>query len=302
MSAPVTGPEPETSPEAASAGAPRKRRPDESMTLLIEVMERPLDPGYAQEAERRAAAAAAGTLRPRRPATWVGVTVLAVCLGLAVSTATHQLRVPPPGGSDARALLERQITDRNEQLAVLSARAEELSREITDLQRADLETQEPGLLEQIRQDSLHNGTEAVTGPGLVVSLTDGGGGLVDAPADSARVRDVDLQQVVNYLWDAGAEAISVDDQRLTPKSSIRNAGLAVLVNLVPLRGPTYVVRAIGDPDAMQAALARSPLSTYLQVLGSTWGIRSSTVTQSRLELPGAGVQPLQHARPVGSEP
>lgn len=280
----------------------RARRPDASMTLLNEVMERPLDPGYAEEAARQAAAREAGTLRPRRRSTWFGVTVLAVCLGLAITAATHQLRVPMAGGSDTRALLERQITYRSDQVAALTARAEELSREITELQRSDLERQDPGLLEQIRQDALHNGTEAVTGPGLVVSLTDGGGGLVEEPDENSRVRDQDIQWVVNALWAAGAEAVSVDDQRLTAKSPIRNAGLAVLVNLVPLRGPTYVVRAIGDPDAMQAALARSSLPAYLQVLGSQYGIRSSTVAQSRLELPGAGVQPLQHARPVGSEP
>lgn len=291
---------------SASAGGPRPgerpRRPDASMTLLIEVMERPLDPGYAEEAARRAAAREAGTVRRRRPATWVGVTVLAVCLGLAVSTATHQLRVPAAGGSDARELLERQITDRSAQVASLSSRAESLSREITELQRSDLEEQEPGLLEQISRDALHNGTDAVTGPGLVVSLTDGGGGLVEEPDDNSRVRDLDVQTVVNALWDAGAEAVSVDDQRLTPKSSIRNAGQAILVNLVPLRGPTYVVRAIGDPDSMQAALARSGLPTYLQLLGAQYGVRSSTVAQSSLDLPGAGAQPLQHARPVGSEP
>ena len=270
------------------------------MTLLIEVMERPLDPGYAQEAARRAAAREAGTLRPRRPATWVGVVVLAVGLGLAVSSAAHQLRVQATGGSDARAVLERQVTDRSAAVAELSSRAEELSREITELQRSDLEAQQPGLLEQIAADALLNGTDAVQGPGLVISLTDAGGGLLGEPQEGSRVKDTDIQTVVNALWEAGAEAISVDDQRLTPKSSIRNAGQAVLVNLVPLSGPTYVVRAIGDPDAMQTELARSDLAVLLQVLASQYGIRSSTVAQSRLELPGAGAQPLQHARPIGS--
>ncbi|WP_425953605.1 DUF881 domain-containing protein [Xylanimonas sp. McL0601] len=272
------------------------------MTLLIEVMERPLDPGYAEAAARRRAAAAAGTLRRRTPATWVAVVVLALALGVTTAAASHQLRVPQPSVTEARTVLERQITARNAQVATLSASAEQLSREIVDLQRSALETQDPGLLDTIRRDSLRNGTDAVHGPGLVVSLTDGGGGLVGEPDPNSLVRDADLQTVVNALWDAGAEAISIDDQRLTSKSSIRNAGLAVLVNLVPLPGPTYVVRAVGDADAMQTAVARSGLPAYLEVLGSTYGIRSSTVTQSGLELPGAGAQPLQYAQPVGSEP
>ncbi|QAY71899.1 DUF881 domain-containing protein [Xylanimonas protaetiae] len=272
------------------------------MTLLTEVMERPLDPGYAEATARRKAAEADGTLRPRSTATWVGVTVLAVALGVATAVASHQLRVPQASVTEARSVLERQITERSDQVAAAASRADELSREIDDLQRSALATQEPGLLDAIQRDSLHNGTLAVTGPGLVVSLTDAGGGLVDEPDEQSLVRDQDLQIVVNALWAAGAEAVSVDDQRLTAKTAIRNAGAAVLVNLVPLAGPTYVVRAVGDVDAMQTAVARSTLPAYLQLLGNTYGIRSSVVAQTTLDLPGAGAQPLQHAQPVGSQP
>lgn len=291
-----------TPSEAPSGTGPVVRRLDASMTLLTEVMERPLDPGYAEATARRRAAEAAGTLRSRTPAMWVGIAVLAVALGVATATATQQLRVPQASVTEARSLLERQITERSDEVAALSQRADELSREIVDLQRSALETQQPGLLDVIQRDSLHNGTEAVSGPGLVVSLTDAGGGLLDEPDEESRVRDRDLQVVVNALWDAGAEAVSIDDQRLTAKTAIRNAGQAVLVNLVPLPGPTYVVRAVGDPEAMQTAIARSVLPSYLQLLGSSFGIRSSTVAQSSLDLPGVGAQPLQHARPVGSEP
>lgn len=280
----------------------RPRRLDESMTLLTEVMERPLDPGYAEATARRKAAEADGTLRPRSPATWVGVVVLAVALGVSTAVASHQLRVPQASVTEARGVLERQITERSDQVASLSARADTLSREIDDLQRSALATQDPGLLDTIQRDSLRNGTSAVSGPGLVVSLTDGGGGLVDQPDEQSLVKDQDLQIVVNALWAAGAEAISVDDQRLTSRSAIRNAGAAVLVNLVPLAGPTYVVRAVGDVDAMQTAIARSTLPTYLQLLGSSYAIRTSMVPQSSLDLPGVGAQPLQHAQPVGSQP
>ncbi|ACZ30758.1 protein of unknown function DUF881 [Xylanimonas cellulosilytica DSM 15894] len=289
-----------TSPSGKPPRPPR--RLDESMTLLTEVMERPLDPGYAEATARRREAAAAGTLRRRSPATSVGVVVLAVALGLVTAVASHQLRVPQASVTEARTVLERQITERGDQVAGLTQRADDLSREIVELQRSALETQEPGLLDLIQRDSMHNGTEAVSGPGLVVSLTDAGGGLVGEPDEQSLVRDQDLQVVVNELWAAGAEAVSVDDQRLTAKTAIRNAGAAVLVNLVPLPGPTYVVRAVGDPEAMQTAIARSSLPGYLQLLGGRYGIRSSVVAQSSLDLPGAGAQPLQHAQPVGSRP
>jgi uncharacterized protein YlxW (UPF0749 family) len=270
------------------------------MTLLIEVMERPLDPGYAEAAQRRRDAAATGAAVRYRPAVRVALVVLAVVLGLATAVAARQLRAPQPAVSEARAVLEQQISERNAEVADLQERSGRLSAEIADLQRSALATRYPQLVSSMRLDETVNGTAPVEGPGLVVSLTDGGGGLAGDGQGDARVRDTDLQAVVNALWAAGAEAVSVDDQRLTMTSAVRNAGDAVLVDLVPLSGPTYVVRAVGDPDAMQAAWARSEVPTYLQVLGSQYGISSSVVSQSRLRLPGSGPQTLRYAQPVGS--
>ncbi|MGO1341870.1 MAG: DUF881 domain-containing protein, partial [Cellulosimicrobium funkei] len=76
----------------------------------------------------------------------------------------------------------------------------------------------------------------------------------------------DLQRVVNALWAGGAEAVAINDQRLTGLSAIRSAGDAVLVDLQPLVGP-YRVEAIGDPDAMRTSLLRSGTSDFLQLLG-----------------------------------
>lgn len=276
------------------------RRADASMTLLIEVMERPLDPGYAEAAARRREAEAAGTAgAPLSTRVWVAL--LAVLLGLMTAAAARQLRAPQPGMAAARTLLEQQVAERSGAAADLRERADELSTEIEELQRTTLATQDPELLDVLALDRLVNGSAPVSGPGLVVSLTDGGAGLSSGADPDARVRDYDLQTVVNALWAAGAEAISVDDQRLTTMSAVRNAGDAVLVDLVPLPGPTYVVRAIGDPERMQTEFARSDAAAYLQALGSAWGISSSVVTQSRLELPGVGAPTLRHAQPVGSD-
>jgi uncharacterized protein YlxW (UPF0749 family) len=272
------------------------------MTLIRELVERPLDPGYAEAAGRRREAEAGGIRRTMAPATRVAVAVVAIILGAATSIAVAHLRQPQPAVLQARGVLERQITRQQERLAGLSAQADELSGSIESLQSAALANLDRPMLDLIRRDGLRDGTTPVAGPGLVVSLTNGAGatdGTIDA---NSLVRDQDVQRVVSALWAAGAEAISVDDQRLTVRTAIRNAGPAVLVNLVPLAGPTYVVRAIGDPVAMQASLARSDLEGYLQLLGSSYGIRSSVVTQSSLTLPGAGIQPLQHAQPVGSAP
>ena len=55
---------------------------------------------------------------------------------------------------------------------------------------------------------------------------------------------VDLQNVANALWAAGAEAIAINGQRLTATSTIRAAGNAILVDFRPVTSP-YEVSAIG---------------------------------------------------------
>lgn len=282
-------------------GAPERgpgRRPDESMTLLREVTERPLDPGYAQMAERRArAAGTTAQAAPRRSLpSLLTLTLVAALLGAATTVAVLDLRAPQPEVSRGRAVLIEQIRERSAQVEALSGRAAALSAEVDGLQGDGLLPS--ALLEINALDRWVNGAVAVRGPGMVVTLTDGsGGGLVepgDAPADS-RVRDADVQFVVNELWAAGAEAVAVNDERLTSLSAIRNAGDAILVDLQPLNGPTYTIEAVGDPEDMQVEFARSAGLGFLQLLSAEFGIENEVTTSEGMYLPGAGSPTLRYA-------
>ena len=71
------------------------------------------------------------------------------------------------------------------------------------------------------------------------------------------MRDDDLQLVVNALWAAGAEAISINGQRLGPTTAIRFAGEAVLVDFRPVTNP-YEISAIGDPDTLSLDVPDGP--------------------------------------------
>ncbi|WP_454855963.1 DUF881 domain-containing protein [Promicromonospora soli] len=190
-----------------------------------------------------------------------------------------------------------QIQDRSAEVEALSQRAAALSAEVDGLQSDGLLPS--ALLEINALDRWVNGAVPVRGPGMVVKLTDGsGGGLVepgDAPAES-RVRDADVQFVVNELWAAGAEAVAVNDERLTSLSAIRNAGDAILVDLQPLNGPTYTIEAVGDPEAMQVEFARSAGLGFLQLLSAEYDIKNEVSTSEGMYLPGAGSSTLRYAR------
>jgi uncharacterized protein YlxW (UPF0749 family) len=261
------------------------------MSLLTEVTGAPLDPGYRDAAARRAAA---GGARPRRGPGTLALVAVAVLLGLAVTWSVLALRAPQPSALAAREVLAGQIAERGAEVERLRERSAELTDGITVLQEQALSAADSPLLAQLQADSVLSGAVAVGGEGLRITLAD----AEQLPGDEdpeGRVRDSDLQIVVNGLWASGAEAIAVNRQRLSPTTAIRTAGDAILVDVVPLVGP-YTVEAVGDPQAMQTALARTDGGRLLAVLQSTYGIRTQVSAQRALELPAATSATLRSAR------
>lgn len=112
------------------------------------------------------------------------------------------------------------------------------------------------------------GLTAVSGPALTVALDDSDQAPVDGEVeeglalDDFIVHQQDLEGVINALWAGGAEAMMIMDQRVISTSAVRCVG-----NVLSLQGrtysPPYTVSAIGDVDAMRAALdASEPVSIY----------------------------------------
>jgi uncharacterized protein YlxW (UPF0749 family) len=262
------------------------------MTLLTEVMEQPLDPSYRDVAARRAKTA-------QNPPTWSRPIVLlaAIVLGAGTAVAATHLYVPPSGAQATRLLIADQIRTRTDLIAQHTAIINQVSTEIGVLQEAVLASSDPILANQLFTDELHNGRIPLTGPGMVITLTDGGGGLAEVTSENL-VRDVVLQNVVSALWSAGAEAIAVADQRLTMTTAIRNAGDAVLIDLVPILGPTFTVTAIGDPAQLEIGWAISGAPEYLAMLGSEFGIRATAQIYSSLSVPSASPPVLRNAEPL----
>ncbi len=257
---------------------------DASMTLINEVMHKPLDPGYAEAAARRRAGGPTAVSTPRR----LGLVLVAVGLGLAVTAAASSLRAPQPEVTRARTLLTEQITEQAGRSEALLAANDALSREIAELRSRALAVDDPALLAVLARDELAAGTASVSGPGLRLTLRDAptAQGDVEAVDPDERVQDVDLQVVTNGLWAAGAEAIAVNGQRLTTLTAIRSAGSAILVDLAPLTGP-YVIEAIGDPTPMQTAFARTSAAEHRSTLRNTYSISAEIGAQPELVLPGS---------------
>jgi uncharacterized protein YlxW (UPF0749 family) len=116
----------------------------------------------------------------------------------------------------------------------------------------------------------------------------------NAETDRERVLDVDLQKIVNGLWHAGAEAISINGQRLTALSPIRHGGQGITVNFRALDRP-YRVLAIGNRLTLPSRFADT-------TSGQTWldtqrevGLRFTLRTQASLRLPAANLPTFRYA-------
>jgi uncharacterized protein YlxW (UPF0749 family) len=92
------------------------------------------------------------------------------------------------------------------------------------------------------------------------------------------IHDEDLLKVVNELRDAGAEAISINDERLLSTSEMRCAGSTVSVNNNRYAAP-YIIKAIGSPENLEYAL-RMP-GGVSDVL-ARWGIELAIEQKDKL--------------------
>ena len=147
------------------------------------------------------------------------------------------------------------------------------------------------------------GTAPVRGPGLTVRLNDApnkAGVPNGFTADDMVVHQQDVQAVVNAMWAAGAEAMMLMDQRVVSTSAVRCVG-SVLILQGRVYSPPYVIRAIGDPDAMRRSLQRSPQLRIYREYVDALGLGYDVSRDSSLAMPGYdGSLDLRYARAVTS--
>ena len=124
---------------------------------------------------------------------------------------------------------------------------------------SDLESKE----EEIKQGNKILGLSEVTGPGVIVTLSDSKKDISSAlDPSSLVVHDLDVLSVINELQNAGAEAISINDQRIVPTTGIICGGNIIDINQEKVGAP-FVIKAIGLPEQL-AALSRP--GGYLETL------------------------------------
>jgi uncharacterized protein YlxW (UPF0749 family) len=209
------------------------------------------------------------------------------------------------GGTDIRAErygdladLARQETDRVRDLRAevrsLQGDVEELSEGVDSGALAALQRQVEGL-------EAPAGLTAVSGPGLTITLEDAPEEIRESAGDqvsNAIVHQQDIQAVVNALWAGGAEAMTLQGQRVISTTGIKCVGNTVLLHGVTY-SPPYVISAIGDPDELRSSVDRNPyIAAYRQAVDQ-WQLGWELEEEGEIEAPAFnGSVELEHAQPA----
>lgn len=242
-----------------------------------------------------------GRARSERGRSVGRITTAVVCLvaGLLMVISAAQARgidLRPSRNTDLVSLLQDQSRRNTE----LTARASRLSDEVSALS-ADV-VDDDNLDAAESKLSAQAGMTPVRGPAVTVTLDDAPSSVrpdgVDG--DLLVVHQQDIQGVVNALWSGGAEAMTIQGQRVISTTGIKCVGNTVVLHGVPY-APPYEISAIGDQARLQTALADSPAMRIYRQYVDAYALGYAVRSQARAEFPGyRGSEELRYATTPGT--
>jgi uncharacterized protein YlxW (UPF0749 family) len=198
------------------------------------------------------------------------------------------------------------VADRADEVADLNADKAALAQDVADLRA---EVNDIGVEQALEEtDRLEGpaGMDPVSGPGVIVTLDDAPQSRLDdhpgVDPNLLVVHQQDIQAFVNALWAAGAQAISLQGQRLISTTGIKCVGNSVVLHGVPYL-PPYKISAIGDRRKLQKALDDSQYIENLQDYVVKFQLGYEVKTDSSIAMPAyEGTLDLQSATVPGFPP
>ncbi len=183
--------------------------------------------------------------------------------------------------------LKKAIKDSRERLAVLGRNAT-----TADARHAELSA-------ELERAKVLAGVVPLTGRGLRVTLDDAATTKLPADADPSNyiVHEYQIRDVLNLLWASGAEAVSLNGERIVATTSIYCVGSTILANNTRL-SPPYVMLAIGDPAGLEGALNNAGNLKALKARVKSYGIQLAVARQNAVEVPAyTGSFDVKHVVP-----
>ncbi len=154
---------------------------------------------------------------------------------------------------------------------------------------------------QLEQARIAAGLIPLIGTGIVLQLEDSQKPVPqDGSTSDYLVGSRDIRTVVDELWSAGAEAIAVNGERITPATAIIDIGSSLLINSAYL-APPYQITALGPRDLYER-LSQSPgFTDFVRSRAEAYGIRLSFAEPDSVDMPAfVGTVTLRYSRPLPS--
>jgi uncharacterized protein YlxW (UPF0749 family) len=251
---------------------------------------------------------------PRVKAGWRwAVPVAALLAGLLFATSANtshgiDLRVSNhDDGVSFAAQQQRTVIDQTKQLADLQKQVQAATS-----RAAGTDSRVAQARDEAEANADAAGMVPVTGPAVTVTLDDApplpGSQKGSVPPDYLVVHQQDVQAVVNALWAGGAEAMTLQGQRVISTSAVRCVGNTLLLHGI-VYSPPYVVSAIGDVSRMRQALDVAPDIIIYKQYVQAYDLGYDVTTQAKVTMPAyTGGLSLAHASaappasPVSSPP
>lgn len=261
-------------------------------------MDKPVDRSPFVARWRRAPA------RSPRQRSWawrISVPVAFACAGLLATTSMVNARGTDLRGGRHSSLIEL-VEAQRQQVGQLRQDAEALQQRIDGLTAEVAGVKVEALQDQVDALSTPAGLEAMTGPGIVVSLDDAPNDQEvpeGAEPDVLVVHQQDLQAVINAFWAGGAEAVSLQGQRIISTTGVKCVGNTVILQGVPY-APPYKIVALGNIEAMNAALTNSPeVANYRAYTAPPYNLGFEIHQDGELAVPAFSAPPqLVFAQPA----
>ncbi|WP_069650166.1 DUF881 domain-containing protein [Caloranaerobacter ferrireducens] len=162
-------------------------------------------------------------------------------------------------------MTKKEINNYKREISNLKRLIEEKKSEINNYHKAIIDKDSfAELLEQeIRDIRFEIGLEDVQGPGIIIKMEDNNKKVsYGENVNYDLVHDLDVLKLINDLNAAGAEAISINGQRVLSRSEIKCGGPIITINKQRLASP-FVIKAIGDPKVLYAAINAPNTNGYI---------------------------------------
>jgi uncharacterized protein YlxW (UPF0749 family) len=199
--------------------------------------------------------------------------------------------------NDLASLVQERSSEVNSlraQAVALQADVDRLASQVSDQRVARLRRQLARMAPQV-------GLTQMSGPGLSVTLDDAPHNQVVPPAigpNALVVHQQDIQAVVNALWAGGAEAMSLQGQRIIATTGIKCVGNTVVLHGVPY-SPPYRIVAIGNQQSMEASLDASDYIDNYKLYVVRFGLGYAVAPLARAGVPAYGESPdLNYAHAI----